>query len=678
MGSGWGTRIALVLCVWAALFGGNPIAAAQPADCTCTPDGPSSLDRFDAFFGEWVVGPMATVFFFDLAFAADEGAARDADGDGIPDYLDSAGTPPPRDDADDDAVAEAGLDISCWASCDDTDGDGVPDGVECIGGTDCPDTDGDGTIDKEDTDDDGDGEDTSVELARLDTDGDGTLDFADADDDGDGISSADEREAGDTDEDGIPNYLDGDDDNDGVVSAVENAKPTLPIIVLWLVIGALFFTFRYRFPNLRAFKHAIAVVSGKFDDEDEEGEVSHFQALSSALSATVGLGNIAGVAVAVGAGGPGAVFWMVVAAFFGMCSKFSECTLGQMYREVDAKGNVSGGPMRYLHKGLEEMGYGKLGKVLAVAFAVLCVGGSFGGGNMFQANQSYALLKDVMPFIDNDAGSIMYGVFLAVLVGVVIIGGIKRIGAVAGFVVPIMCGVYVAAGVAVLLANASEVGPAFGKIFSEAFSPTAVGGGFLGVLIVGFQRAAFSNEAGVGSASIAHSAASTAEPVREGIVALLEPFIDTIIVCTMTGLVVVVTGAYTSGAEGVAMTSMAFDSVIPHFSYVLSFAVFMFAFSTMISWSYYGERCWTYLFGTGSSMIYKLIFLGFAVVGSVIKLGSVIDFSDLMILGMAFPNILGMYFLSGKVKTAFDAYWARLQDGSMKPHVKGEDATASK
>ncbi len=389
---------------------------------------------------------------------------------------------------------------------------------------------------------------------------------------------------------------------------LEATDVKLPFIVLWLVLGAVFFTFRYGFPNLRAFGHAIAVTRGVYDDPEDEGEVSHFQALSSALSATVGLGNIAGVAIAVGAGGPGAVFWMVVAAFFGMCSKFSECTLGQLYREVDAKGDVSGGPMRYLDAGLSEMGYGRLGKFLALAFSIMCIGGSFGGGNMFQANQSYAQVAGVLPFLDNGLGSFIYGVLLASLVGVVIIGGIKRIGKVAGLVVPVMCAVYVIAGLAVILANTDQVADAFGKILGLAFEPEAVGGGFLGVLVLGFQRAAFSNEAGVGSASIAHSAAATDEPVREGIVALLEPFIDTIVVCTMTGLVVVITGAYANGEAGVEMTSAAFDTVIPGFKYVLTFAVFMFAFSTMISWSYYGERCWTFLFGANSSMAYRVVF----------------------------------------------------------------------
>lgn len=448
----------------------------------------------------------------------------------------------------------------------------------------------------------------------------------------------------------------------------------VPLVVLWLIIGAIFFTFRFSFINLRAFGHAIQVTRGRFDNPDDPGEVSHFQALSSALSATVGLGNIAGVAVAVGAGGPGAVFWMVLAGFLGMSSKFTECTLGQLYREVDRKGQVSGGPMRYLNKGLSDMGMSRFGKVLAATFAIMCIGGSFGGGNMFQANQSYAQVKEVLPILDGETGALVYGVVLAVLVGIVIIGGIKRIGTVAGIIVPIMCGVYLLAGLAVIIMNIGEVGVALGKIVSLAFTLDAGFGGLLGVLIVGFQRAAFSNEAGIGSASIAHSAAATDEPVREGIVALLEPFIDTIMVCTMTGLVVVIAGTYEGGGEGIAMTSNAFATVLPWFPTVLSFAVFMFAFSTMISWSYYGERCWTYLFGTGSSMIYKVIFLGFVVLGSVLKLGSVLGFSDLMVLGMAFPNILGMYFLSGKVKQALDDYWGRYKSGTMKPTVAAPKA----
>ena len=442
----------------------------------------------------------------------------------------------------------------------------------------------------------------------------------------------------------------------------------MPFIVLWLVLGAVFFTLRFNFINLRGFVHAIRVTRGDYDNEDDPGEVSHFQALSSALSATVGLGNIAGVAVAVGLGGPGAVFWMVVAGFLGMSSKFVECTLGQMYREVDADGKVLGGPMRYLKTGLAERGQGGLGRVLAVLFAIMCIGGSFGGGNMFQSNQSYSQVASVIPALDGPAGAWIYGLGLALLVGIVIIGGIKRIGKVAGFVVPFMCGIYVLAGLFILVTHASEVPAAFGAIVGEAFTPAAGLGGLVGVLVQGFKRAAFSNEAGTGSASIAHSAAATDEPVREGIVALLEPFVDTIVVCTMTGLVIVISGAYLEPGEGIEMTSQAFGQTISWFPVVLSFAVFMFAFSTMISWSYYGERCWTSLFGSGrpAAMIYRVLFLVFVVIGAVTELGAVIDFSDLMILGMAFPNILGLFLLSGRVRKELDDYWSRLKSGEMK------------
>jgi AGCS family alanine or glycine:cation symporter len=442
----------------------------------------------------------------------------------------------------------------------------------------------------------------------------------------------------------------------------------LPFIVFWLIAGATFFTLRFGFINLRAFKHAWVVTTGHYDDPDDPGEVTHFQALSSALSATVGLGNIAGVAVAVAVGGPGAVLWMIVAGFLGMSSKFTECTLGQMYREVGKDGHILGGPMRYLDRGLAELGLPRLGRFLATFFALMCIGGSFGGGNMFQANQSYAQVADVLPIFSGAWGALAYGVLLAVLVGIVIVGGIRRIGQVAGFIVPVMCGVYLVAGLFIIMTNSDQIIPAFREIFAGAFSPRAGFGGLLGVLVTGFRRAAFSNEAGVGSASIAHSAAATDEPVREGIVALLEPFIDTIVVCTMTGLVVVITGAYEGGGEeGVLMTSKAFATVLPWFPRVLSLAVFLFAFSTMISWSYYGERCWTFLFGEHLSIVYKLLFLAFVVLGSVLKLGNVIDFSDLMILGMSFPNMLGAFLLSGKVGRALKTYWSHYQTGQMQP-----------
>lgn len=439
-------------------------------------------------------------------------------------------------------------------------------------------------------------------------------------------------------------------------------QAALPIVVLWLVLGAIFFTFRMAFINLRGFTHALAVVVGRYDGEHEEGEISHFQALSSALSATVGLGNIAGVAIAISLGGPGAVFWLWVAGFLGMSSKFVECTLGQMYREKGPDGVVSGGPMYYLDKGLAEMGLGPLGKVLAILFALMCIGGSLGGGNMFQANQSFEAIAVVVPAIADYAW--LYGLMLMVMVGFVIIGGIKRIGAAAGVVVPVMCGIYILAGAYVLLANAADVPAAFLSIVTQAFSPAAGYGGAVGVLAIGFQRASFSNEAGVGSASIAHSAAATDEPVREGIVALLEPFIDTLVVCTVTALVVVVTGADVPKGAGISATMNAFATILPWFPLVLAFAAMLFAFSTMVSWSYYGERSAVWLLGEKAIIPYRILFLICVFLGSVIKLGNVLDFSDLMILGMAFPNVLGAVLLSGKVKTALDTYLSKLNSGA--------------
>ncbi|HJL14621.1 MAG TPA: alanine/glycine:cation symporter family protein [Sandaracinaceae bacterium LLY-WYZ-13_1] len=444
----------------------------------------------------------------------------------------------------------------------------------------------------------------------------------------------------------------------------------VPFIVLWLVLGALFFTLRMGFINVRGFRHAVEVTAGKYDDPEEEGEVSHFQALASALSATVGLGNIAGVALAVSLGGPGAVVWMVVAGFLGMSTKFVECTLGQLYRKVDERGRVLGGPMRYLRVGLEGLGRPTLGKLLSVLFALMCIGGSFGGGNMFQSNQAFAQTARVIPWFEDKPW--LFGILVAIIVGLVIIGGIRRIGQVAGAIVPMMCAVYVIAGVAILVTHAAGVPAAFGKMFGEAFSLDAGVGGLLGVLVTGFKRSAFSNEAGVGSAAIAHSAAATSEPVREGLVASLGPFIDTIVICTMTGLVVVVSGAYLnvpeeadSTARGVLMTSAAFESVFPWFPYLLAVAVFLFALSTMISWSYYGERCWVFLFGDGASMIYRVIFLCFVVLGAILKLGSVVGFSDLMILGMAFPNILGVLLLHRQVAERLAEYWGRYTSGRM-------------
>lgn len=445
-------------------------------------------------------------------------------------------------------------------------------------------------------------------------------------------------------------------------------EKNIPIVVVWLVIGAIFFTIRMGFVNFRGFKHALDLVAGKYDNPNDKGEVSHFQALATALSATVGLGNIAGVAVAVTTGGPGATFWMILAGLLGMSSKFVECTLGVKYREIDENGNVSGGPMYYLTKGLKKKRMGGLGKILAVIFAILCIGGSFGGGNMFQANQAFAQVASKFPAIA-DYGA-YFGIVLAILVGIVIIGGIKSIARVTDKIVPLMVGLYVSVSLIIILMNFGQIGTAFNEIIAGAFSPDALKGGIIGVLIIGFQRAAFSNEAGVGSASIAHSASKTNEPISEGIVALLEPFIDTVVVCTMTALVLIFTGYATdpSGLTGSELTSAAFSSVFAWFDWVLLIAIVLFAFSTMISWSYYGMKSWTYLFGSGAAKetVYKILFLLFVVVGASSNLGAVMDFSDMMILGMAFPNILGLYFLSTEIKIDLKSYFKRIKSGEIK------------
>jgi AGCS family alanine or glycine:cation symporter len=435
----------------------------------------------------------------------------------------------------------------------------------------------------------------------------------------------------------------------------------IPLIVIWLISGAIFYTIRMGFINFRAFKHAIFVVQGHFDNPEEEGEVSHFQALAAALSATVGLGNIAGVAVAVSVGGPGAVVWMTLAGLFGMTSKFVECTLAQKYRTIAPDGHVSGGPMYYLSRGLAERGLGQLGQILAGLFAVLCIGASLGGGNMFQANQSYAAVSGLVPALPSWA----YGLGIAFLVALVIIGGIKRIGSVAGALVPAMCGIYVLAAIWILLSNFTEIPAAFGTIFQGAFSPQAVEGGFVGVLVQGIKRSVFSNEAGVGSAAIAHAAAKTEEPVREGIVALLEPFIDTVVVCNMTALTIVITGTYDDGLEGVEITKAAFGSVISWFPLILTLAVFLFAFSTMISWSYYGEKCWTYLFGEQTTQVYRGIYVVCLFIGSVVNLGPILDFSDMMFFCMAFPNMLGGFIMSSQVADDLNNYMNRLKSGEM-------------
>lgn len=455
----------------------------------------------------------------------------------------------------------------------------------------------------------------------------------------------------------------------------------VPLIMIWLAAAAIFFTFYFRFINFRAFNHAIALIRGQYTDPRSAGEVSHFQALATALSGTVGLGNIAGVAVAISLGGPGATVWMILMGLFGMSSKFTECTLGVKYRNENPDGSVSGGPMYYLSKGFAKRGMPGLGRFLAVFFAIMMIGGAVGGGNMFQVNQAFQQFVNVTGgdaswFVDKGW---LFGLVVAFLVGIVIIGGIKRIASVTEKLVPAMALIYLTAGLFIILANLPQVPGAFATIVIGAISPEGVAGGFIGAMIQGIRRATFSNEAGIGSAAIAHSAVRTNEPITEGLVALHEPFIDTVIICTMTALVIVITGTYTQGGDigGVELTSAAFASVIWWFPYVLAIAVILFAFSTILSFSYYLVKAGAYLFGETptSKLILRLVFLVFTVLGAVMSLGPVIDFSDSMLFAMSIPNIIALYWFAPEVKRDLASYWARLQSGEIRK-FKGHTAPA--
>ncbi|WP_456415076.1 alanine/glycine:cation symporter family protein [Thiolapillus sp.] len=449
-----------------------------------------------------------------------------------------------------------------------------------------------------------------------------------------------------------------------------------PFIVAWLVAGAVFLTVKMGFINFRLLGHSVAILRGKYSRPDDVGEVSPFQALTTALSATVGLGNIAGVAIAIGIGGPGATFWMIVAGLLGMTTKFTEATLAQMYREIRPDGHVMGGAMEYLSRGFADLGWKSFGKALAILFCILTIGASLGGGNAFQVSQSLSAVKQQVPYLAEEPW--VFGVVMAFLVGVVIIGGIRRIAHVAEAVVPTMVAIYLLAAGWIVLSHADRVPEVFGLILSSAFSMEAGLGALIGVIVQGFKRAAFSSEAGIGSAAIAHSTARTPYPTRQGIVALMEPFIDTVIICTMTALVIIITGVYDSNGQhaeliannqGAALTSVAFGSVISWFPMVLSVSVVLFAYSTMISWSYYGERCWTYLFGERYSMLYRIAFVLVVVAGSIGSASAVLDFSDLLLLSMAFPNMFALYALSGQVKRKLSVYLEKLHSGELDREV---------
>ena len=447
---------------------------------------------------------------------------------------------------------------------------------------------------------------------------------------------------------------------------------SMPFIVAWLIVGGVFLTFRFGFINVRMFVHSYKIITGKYKTADDVGEITPFQSLTTALSATVGLGNIAGVAIAIAIGGPGATFWMILAGFFGMTLKFTEVTLAQLYRETRPDGRIMGGAMQYLSKGLAAKGHTRMGRVLAIIFAVLAIGGSFGAGNAFQTSQALGAISENIPFFKSYP--IVFGLLIASVVGFVIIGGIKRIARTAEKIVPLMVFVYLLASLWILTVNASAVPDALLLILHEAFAPTAAAGGLIGVLVQGFKRAAFSSEAGIGSAAIVHSTASVKYPVRQGMVALYEPFIDTIVICTMTALVIVTTGVYVPDGEfanlvaskqGAALTSAAFGTVISWFPVILSFSIVLFAFSTMISWSYYGERSWTYLFGEKYTLLYKLIFISFTVIASVTSASALLDFSDLLILSMALPNLIGLYILQGDVSKNLKEYLSKWKSGEL-------------
>ncbi len=460
--------------------------------------------------------------------------------------------------------------------------------------------------------------------------------------------------------------------SDVIFFSVRVAETDVQLIVLWLVAGAAFFTFYLRFISVRGLLHGVRLLRSDHADRDQgPGEVSPFEALATALSGTVGVGNIAHVAIAISVGGPGAAFWMVVAGMLGMSSKFAECTLGVKYRRENPDGSISGGPMFYLDAGLRERNLPRLGRGLALYYAVCLIIGTFGAGSMFQSNQAYVQFVNVTGGAESFFATRgwLFGALLAVLVAVVIIGGIRSIARVAGKIVPFMAIFYVASGLYVIGVNAGKLPHALGMIVSQAFTPEGTAGGALGVLLLGFRRAAFSNEAGIGSSSVAHAAVRTREPVTEGFVALLEPFIDTIIVCSITALVITLTvydpGAPATGISGVELTSSAFAGVIPWFPVALAGVVMLFAYSTMIAWSYYGLEGWIYLFGSGKTtkLVYQAVFLGSVILGCTTKLDAILDFADAMIFAMALANMLGLYLMAPVVRRELDSYWARRSKG---------------
>ena len=450
--------------------------------------------------------------------------------------------------------------------------------------------------------------------------------------------------------------------------SVPVAGADVPLIVCWLILAAVLFTLYFGFINIRGFGHAVDIVRGRYADPNDPGEITHFQALTAAVSGTVGIGNIAGVAITVSLGGPGAIFWLMMAGLVGMTTKFVECTLGVKYRQTNPDGSVSGGPMYYLRDGLARRGLGGLGKFLGIFYAVSIVIGCLGIGNMFQSNQAYVQLLEVTGSEESTlvGKGWLVGLIMAALVALIIIGGIKSIARVTSKLVPFMVLLYVVGALVVIGMNFAAVPGAIVAIVTGAFSMEGVTGGAIGIMILGFQRAAFSNEAGLGSAAIAHSAVQTKKPLTEGFVALLEPFIDTVVICTLTGLVLVTTFPTETlmggGLSGIELTSSAFESKISWSPVPLSFAALMFAFSTMLAWAYYGAKGWTYVFGEGKGkeLVFSLIFCIFIVIGSSVKLDAILDFADALIFVMAIPNLIGLYIMVPEVKRDLKEYWQEI------------------
>ncbi|MBN2721574.1 MAG: alanine:cation symporter family protein [Campylobacterales bacterium] len=450
----------------------------------------------------------------------------------------------------------------------------------------------------------------------------------------------------------------------------------VPFVVAWLIVCGIYLTIKLNFVNLKMFKHSYKIIMGKYKTKEDRGIIEPKQSLFTALAATVGLGNIAGVAIAISIGGPGATFWMIIAGFLGMTLKFTEVTLSLKYREFLPDGTIVGGGMEYLSKGFAEKGFPNLGRFLAIIFAILLLFGAIGGGNTFQVSQAFASASNEIYILKDYP--LAFSLFIAFLTGLVIIGGVKRIAQVTDKLVPFMMIIYVGASLFIILTHYDAIPQALILIFTEAFAPIAVTGGMIGVIVQGFQRAVFSSEAGIGSAPIAHSVAKVKYPVRQGMVALYEPFIDTVVVCTMTALVIILTGVYDpangfghliADKNGAGLTAEAFRMTIAWFPSILSVSIFLFAFSTLIAWSYYGEIAWVYLFGTKTVLVWKLIFLCFIVIAVMVDTGTMVDFSTVLFLGLVIPNIFGLFVMSGDVKNMLKEYMDKLKSGELDKEI---------